>query len=176
MRSDLKIGIIVGVLLVVGLVAFIVSRGDETTEPAAPPTGTDNLTEPVTGDTTEPVTGDTTEPAVQQDVAPPAQQEVTPPVKQETTPPPVKQEVTPPAQQIAPPVDDDEVRQPQYYVVKEGDSLSRIAKSYYAEEKFSAVIQIANKELIKNIDMLQPGWRLRIPYPDEAAEIWKTVK
>ena len=160
MRSDLKIGIIVGVLLVVGLIAFFVSRGGETAEPQAPPTMADNQTEPVRDYTAEPV-----------------KEEAPPPVK-EVTPPPVKEEVAKPVkEEIPPPVaEEKDDPQPRYYVVKEGDNLSRIAQSFYADEKFAVVIQMANKDRIKDIDMVQPGWRLWIPYPDEAAEIWKTIK
>ena len=175
MRSDLKIGIIVGVLLVVGLIVFFISRGGERAEPSATPA----VDEAVAGRSEQ----EAITPPARQETAPPAEQQTTLPTRQAIEPPatqevapPVEQAAAPPVEQkVAPPVDEEE-RKPRYYTVKEGDTLSAISLSYYAEEKFVAVIQAANKELIKDVNKLQPGWRLRIPYPDEADEIWKTIK
>ena len=167
MRSDLKIGIIVGVLLVVGGVIFLVSR-----------TGGPDETEATLQETQNPVESTEPEPTpAPQTTTPPVEP---PPVAGQQQDPPVEQQQTPPAtaeQTTPPPVEDlQDQRQPRYYVVKEGDSLARIARSYFADEKFDSVIQVANKELIKDKNMLQPGWRLRIPYPDDADQIWQSIK
>jgi len=49
------------------------------------------------------------------------------------------------------------------YTVKPGDSLSKIAKAHYGSAKEWRKIYEANKERIKNPDLIQPGWVLTIP-------------
>ncbi|HEY0679571.1 MAG TPA: LysM peptidoglycan-binding domain-containing protein [Chitinophagaceae bacterium] len=46
------------------------------------------------------------------------------------------------------------------YEVKSGDSLSKIGSKYGVAWKD---IYEANRDLIKNPDLIQPGWKLRIP-------------
>ena len=46
------------------------------------------------------------------------------------------------------------------YTVKKGDSLSKIA-TYYGI-KWKDIFE-ANKDIIKNPDLIQPGWKLKIP-------------
>ena len=181
MRSDLKIGVIVGALLVVGLVVYFMSRGGESIEPENIPVG-DNITNPEGGMPPAPAGEGTTgqeQPPVQdpeQGVTPPGEQ-VTPPEEGQVTPPeevtpPEQQVTTPPEQQVPPPDDINDERQPRFYTVQEGDSLSGISMSYYAHEKFALVIQKVNADKIMDVNQLRTGWRLRIPYPDEANQIW----
>lgn len=47
------------------------------------------------------------------------------------------------------------------YVVKSGDSLSKIA-TRYPGLKWQDIYE-ANKDQIKNPDLIQPGWELKIP-------------
>jgi nucleoid-associated protein YgaU len=55
------------------------------------------------------------------------------------------------------------VEETEYYTVVKGDSLSKIAKKYYANaNKWPALFE-ANKEVIKNPDLIYPGQKLRIP-------------
>ena len=61
-------------------------------------------------------------------------------------PPPVS---TPPKEQI--------------HVVQKGESLSKIAQKYYGKASLWTKIHEANKDQIKNPDLIQPGWKLRIP-------------
>ena len=49
------------------------------------------------------------------------------------------------------------------YVVQKGDSLSKIAKKFYGDMKSWNRIYDANRDLIRNPDLIQPGWKLRIP-------------
>ena len=49
------------------------------------------------------------------------------------------------------------------YTVKKGDSLSKIAKEMYGDMKQWRKIADANKDKIKNPDLIQPGWVLVIP-------------
>ena len=49
------------------------------------------------------------------------------------------------------------------YVVKPGDSLSAIAKNVYGDWKHWQDIYEANKDKIKNPDLIQVGWELRLP-------------
>ena len=46
------------------------------------------------------------------------------------------------------------------YTVKKGDSLSKIASHYGI--KWKDIFE-ANKDIIKNPDLIQPGWILKIP-------------
>jgi nucleoid-associated protein YgaU len=51
----------------------------------------------------------------------------------------------------------------QSYTVVKGDSLSKIAKRYYGDAGQWKRIYEANQDQIKNPDLIQPGWTLRIP-------------
>jgi len=55
------------------------------------------------------------------------------------------------------------VEDTEYYTVKKGDSLSKIAKSYYGDAMKYPVIFEANREVIKDADLIYPGQVLRIP-------------
>jgi nucleoid-associated protein YgaU len=50
-----------------------------------------------------------------------------------------------------------------YYVIQKGDSLSVIAKRYYGDAKEYPRIFEANREVIKNADLIYPGQKIRIP-------------
>ncbi len=49
------------------------------------------------------------------------------------------------------------------YVVESGDSLSKIAKKFYGNAQDWKRIYEENRDVIHNPDMIQPGWRLKIP-------------
>jgi nucleoid-associated protein YgaU len=50
-----------------------------------------------------------------------------------------------------------------YYEVVKGDTLSKIAKHFYGNaSKYPAIFE-ANREVIKNPDLIYPGQKLRIP-------------
>jgi len=49
------------------------------------------------------------------------------------------------------------------YIVQSGDSLSKISKKFYGDANHWKRIFEANKDVVKNPDVIQPGWRLRIP-------------
>lgn len=51
----------------------------------------------------------------------------------------------------------------QYYTVKKGDHLSKIAKEVYGDAKKYNVIFEANKPMLKNPDLIYPGQVLVIP-------------
>ena len=51
------------------------------------------------------------------------------------------------------------------YVVVAGDSLSKIAKKSYGDANQWKRIFEANRDQIKNPDLIQPGWKLKIPKP-----------
>ncbi len=52
---------------------------------------------------------------------------------------------------------------PRTYVVKKGDSLSKIAKEFYKDAKQWKKIYQANTDQIKNPDLIKPGQKLIIP-------------
>lgn len=58
-----------------------------------------------------------------------------------------------------------EVPEPEsvFYEVKKGDSLSKIAKSFYGDPMKYPVIFEANKPMLKDPDLIYPGQMLRIP-------------
>lgn len=51
----------------------------------------------------------------------------------------------------------------EYYVIKEGDKLSSIAKQFYGQSIMYPKIIKANKEVIKNAKLIYPGQKIRIP-------------
>lgn len=51
----------------------------------------------------------------------------------------------------------------QTYTVVKGDSLSKIAKQFYGNASQWRKIYEANKDLIKNPDLIHPGQTFRIP-------------
>ena len=53
------------------------------------------------------------------------------------------------------------------YTVKPGDSLSKIAKNKYGNANLWKTIYEANKDRIKNPDLIQVGWELKIPAKPE---------
>ena len=55
------------------------------------------------------------------------------------------------------------VKAPRTYTVVSGDNLSRIAKKFYGDANRWRKIHEANKDVIKNPDVIQPGWVLKIP-------------
>lgn len=55
------------------------------------------------------------------------------------------------------------VEDTEFYTVKKGDSLSKIAKVYYGNAMKYPVIFEANREVIKDPDLIYPGQVLRIP-------------
>jgi LysM repeat protein len=50
-----------------------------------------------------------------------------------------------------------------YHVVKSGDTLSKIAKDTLGEVGLYTKIFEANKDILKNPDLIHPGQRLKIP-------------
>lgn len=54
-------------------------------------------------------------------------------------------------------------RQARTYTVQKGDSLSKIAKREYGDADEWRRIYDANRELIKDPDLIHPGWTLTIP-------------
>ena len=52
---------------------------------------------------------------------------------------------------------------PRMYTVQKGDSLWKIAKKHYGDGNEWARIHEANRDVIENPDLIQPGWKLRIP-------------
>ena len=53
--------------------------------------------------------------------------------------------------------------QQQWYTVAAGDSLSKIAKRFYGDANQWRKIYDANREQIKNPDLIHPGQKLSIP-------------
>ena len=49
------------------------------------------------------------------------------------------------------------------YTVTAGDSLSKIARHKYGNANLWTLIHEANKDRIKNPDLIQVGWELKIP-------------
>ena len=56
----------------------------------------------------------------------------------------------------------------QYYEVKSGDTLSKIAKQFYGDaNKYNQIFE-ANRPMLKDADEIYPGQRLRIPAAQQA--------
>lgn len=63
-------------------------------------------------------------------------------------------------EQLIAPEDQEET---EFYTIKSGDSLSKIAKAYYGNAMKYPVIFEANREVIKDADLIYPGQVIRIP-------------
>jgi nucleoid-associated protein YgaU len=50
------------------------------------------------------------------------------------------------------------------YVVEEGDTLTSIARKFYGNAAARRRIHVANSRVIRDPLVIEPGWRLRIPY------------
>jgi nucleoid-associated protein YgaU len=58
----------------------------------------------------------------------------------------------------------------QYYTVKSGDTLSKIAKQFYGDQmKYPAIFE-ANRPMLSHPDKIYPGQNLRIPAQGAGAE------
>lgn len=51
----------------------------------------------------------------------------------------------------------------QYYVIKSGDTLSAVAKQFYGDPNKYPKIFEANREVIKDANLIFPGQKIRIP-------------
>ncbi len=51
----------------------------------------------------------------------------------------------------------------EYYTIQKGDTLSAIAKRYYGNANDYPRIFEANREVIKDADLIYPGQKIRIP-------------
>ena len=51
----------------------------------------------------------------------------------------------------------------EFYTIESGDSLSKIAKKYYGDANEYPKIFEANREVIKDVDLIYPGQKIRIP-------------
>jgi len=51
----------------------------------------------------------------------------------------------------------------EYYIIQSGDSLSKIAKRYYGDAMKYPRIFEANREVIKDANLIFPGQKIRIP-------------
>jgi nucleoid-associated protein YgaU len=51
----------------------------------------------------------------------------------------------------------------EYYVIEKGDTLSKIARRFYGDANKYPRIFEANREVIKDADLIFPGQKIRIP-------------
>ena len=51
----------------------------------------------------------------------------------------------------------------EFYVIEKGDTLSAIAKQFYGDANAYPQIVDANREVIKDADLIFPGQKIRIP-------------
>lgn len=51
----------------------------------------------------------------------------------------------------------------EYYIIKKGDTLSAIAKQFYGKANDYPRIFEANREVIKDANLIYPGQKIRIP-------------
>ena len=170
MRSELKLGILLGIVLVVAVILYLSQNG--TTEEAPPemPVATSGQEDveiaPIPGDP------DTDEPGAVADKSDTEQPQEQPTPEPVVTPPVVKPEPQPLPEVPEPPVVIPPETAPRYHTVKKGDSLHSISESYYGNGKYTKEIFEANrspKGPMRNPNMLQVGWKLRIPSASEIA-------
>jgi len=176
MRTDIKVGILLGVVLVLAAVGYFMLSDNHGNKKSAAPAVSVELPpakahpEPkgiTTRDVKQVQTRDTVKEAVAPIVVAPKPAETPKPaVEQATAPKPVEAPVAPVVRDTAP-----DVRQPRYHTVQKGESMYKIAELYYGSGSGGNcdVIYNANKKIITKPDVINPGWKLRIPYPEEVA-------
>lgn len=59
----------------------------------------------------------------------------------------------------------------EYYVIASGDTLSKIAQKYYHDSNQYQRIFEANREVIKDPDLIYPGQKIRIPLGSEHRQV-----
>ena len=64
---------------------------------------------------------------------------------------------------------EEEKDEPLFYTIRRGDSLSKIAKAHYGNAMKYPFLFEANREVIKNPDLIYPGQVIRIPKLEETA-------
>jgi len=178
MSSELKWGVILGVIVAVAAVLYFVQGGKESEPPefeeAPPASNTDSGVRDTDVTETEPPMSEPPQPEpvkiIQDAPSIPPQDDVIVPVPvapaPEPTPVQTEKEIKPVASEPPKSV----IQEPRYYIVKKGDTLTQISELYYGEARFWKVIEQANKNIISNPNLLKEGWKLRIPYPDEVTE------
>jgi nucleoid-associated protein YgaU len=174
MRTDVKIGILLGVVLVLAAIGYFMlsdNHGDKkSTEPVVSVElpSAKARSEPkdvATRDVKKVETRDAVKEAAAPIVAVP-KPEAPKPAVEPVVPKPVEVPAAPVVKDTAP-----DVRQPRYHTVQKGESLCKIAELYYGSGSRGNcdVIYNANKKVITKPDVINPGWKLRIPYPEEVA-------
>ncbi|MCK5114785.1 MAG: LysM peptidoglycan-binding domain-containing protein [Phycisphaerae bacterium] len=189
MRNEMKIGLIVGVLLAAGLIIYLVNQ-DNSSKVSAPeitlPVGGSQVSDEMNDGAdaefanvetpvvpAEPVDS-TTQPA--QPELPTVQVDATIDLTEplEAVIPAVNEQPEPVTPVVEPePVDtpsEPEIPATRYHTVKAGENLYRISEQYFGEGRFWKIILDANPDVITNSDVIQEGWKLRIPYPEEIAD------
>ena len=161
MKTDLKIGVVLGIIVVIVVIIYYANKPQK------------ELTGPVASTPAE------TKTDLQGPLPPPAEADKQLPKVSKTISTPNKIVIKAPSSEKAPseqplktsePIPVAEPRPPRYHTVTQGESLYAIAEQYYGDGLYWKDIYQANKNVIKDPNLLQAGWKLRIPYSDELAK------
>lgn len=76
---------------------------------------------------------------------------------------PSQQKKAQPSKAEGKPKEEKEEEESQFYEIKSGDNLSKIAKQFYGDANKYPLIFEANREVIKDPDKIYPGQKIRIP-------------
>ncbi len=155
MKNDIKIGVVLGIVIVAVAIYFFVSGNDQS-DSRSPDT---NLSPGERPSVVEP------EPAL-----PVGQKSVSPALdKLPVIEAPQVEPPKPPTVERPKPQSEPELAKPQprYHIVAKGENLYKISEQYYGHGQHAKVILNANRNIITDPDKLQPGWKLRIPYPED---------
>ena len=166
MRTEAKVGVLLGVVLAAAAIVYFANIADNSSDELAdyePPTTdtpskiveAEQILDQEPGMKAEPDPEPATEPKQKPAPEPAPVPDFTPDLALD--PEPVPQ---------AEPVD----TSPRHYTVKKGDTLYKISKHVYGEGKHWKAIYQANKNVISNPSALQLGWILKLPRPEELAE------
>ncbi len=166
MRNDLKIGIILGIVVVAAVIFLVLISGDSSRIPSDQ---TDVVVEPEKTLVEEPpgFVMPSEKPEQTVIVQPPTDtsQQLDVLVPEPCVALPVTIAIPPAELQPEP-----EELKTMYHTVAKGDSLFKISELFYGQGRHWKVIYNANKAAIKNPDVLPLGLKLRIPSPDEVAD------
>jgi hypothetical protein len=142
----------------------------------APPPGGDMMAPPPGGDMMAPPPGgDMMAPPPGGDLAPPPGGDLAPPPGGDLAPPPADN-LFPEAKTEAAPVS--EGGDTKTYEVNKGDSLWKISakKKIYGDPFQWPILFIANREKIKDPDVIKPGWELKVKHNVSSDEVASAVQ
>lgn len=157
MQKDMKIGMFVGLVLAAGVMVYVCTRPGLSPRASMLKQNNESFLQS-SGQSPEQLSVDSLFPSYDSNPAPgpaPQSEQISEPVR--IQPQPVND--SPPQTVYA----ERSYQTQRFYIVRKGDTLSKISKVYYGTPNKWYKIFEANRDLLDDPDILKPGMKLRIP-------------